>query len=71
MKKSETRIKTYGRVKDGTLLTDASAKEIVNAAFDSLEAGNGCVIKSPGKKTYIKTSVTKLPTELQQAAQYR
>jgi hypothetical protein len=69
MKKSEA--KQYGHLKDGTLLTDASAKEIVSAAFDALETGNGRVIKSPNKKNRIKTSVTKLPKELQQAAQYR
>jgi hypothetical protein len=71
MKKPETKIETYGHIKDGTLLTDSSAKEIVSAAFDVLKAGNGRVIKSPGKKTFIKTSVTKLPEELQQAAQYK
>jgi hypothetical protein len=69
MKKSEA--KQYGHVKDGTLLTDASAKEIVNAVFDAPEAGNGRVIRSPDQKNRIKTSVTKLPKELQQAAQYR
>jgi hypothetical protein len=71
MKKAETKLKTYGHLKDGTLLTDASAKEIVDMAFDVLKSGNGRIIKSPSHKKLIKTSVTKLPVELQQAAQYK
>jgi hypothetical protein len=71
MKKPEATMKIYGHMKDGTPLTDASAETVVSEAFDRLEAGNGRVLKSPNKKTRIKTSVTKLPAELQQAAQYK
>jgi hypothetical protein len=67
---SDSKIKEYGYVKDGTLLTDASAEEIVGEAFGALKAGKGRVIKSPDK-IRLKTSVTKLPPELQQAAQYK
>jgi hypothetical protein len=63
--------KTYGVLKDGTVLTDESAKQLVDNAFDTLKNGDGRLIKSPGDQIRIRTSVVELPIELQQAALYR
>jgi hypothetical protein len=63
--------KTYGILKDGTALTDESAKRLVDNAFDTLANGGGKLIKSPTSQIRIKTSVTELPPELQEAVLYK
>jgi hypothetical protein len=63
--------KTYGVLKDGTALTDESAKRLVDDAFDTLAGGGGKLIKSPANQIRIKTSVSELPLELQKAVLYR
>jgi hypothetical protein len=68
MEKSD---KAYGILRDGTTLTDEAAGQLVDSAFDALENGEGRLLKSPARQMRIKTSVTELPPELQEAALYR
>jgi hypothetical protein len=63
--------KTYGILKDGTVLTDESAELLVDSAFDALANGEGRLKKSPTNQLRIRTSVTELPLELQEAALYK
>jgi hypothetical protein len=67
----EEHTEPYGILKDGTILTEEAAGELVASAFAELEAGQGKLLKSPRKPIRIKTSVRQLPDELQEAALYK